>query len=590
MSAPQRPRTPSTGPSAPRRPRARRRRPARGRAGGRRPAPGTGPRPGDPHLADTPRRVAGAYAELLTAAAVRPDDLPQRRGLRRAGPGHRACRCSRCASTTCCRSPASRTSATCPGERILGLSKLARVVELFARDLQVQERLTQQVADWLQEQPRPARRRRGDRGRAPVHVAARRAGPWAHARSRRRCTACCARTPARARSSSPLHRHREPDRRMSCEPGHRSSSSVAASPAPRPPRPCATRASTGAWCSSARSPSRPTSGRRCPRATCSATTSARSAAGARAGLVRRARRRPAHRHPRRRPGPRRPPASTLDTGEALSYAALLLATGSSPRRLPVPGADLDGVRYLRTLADADRLLADFRDGRPARRRRRRPGGSASRSPRPPAQHGNDVTVVEPQPTPLHARPRARDGRACSPGCTATTASTCSPAPVVARVRGATARCQSVRHRRRTRGSPPTSSSSGVGAIPELELAAGAGLRGRQRHRRRRTRCAPGARRLRRRRRRDVLPPALGRHVRVEHWANALNRRPGRGAVDAGPGRRLRPGAVLLHRPVRPRHGVLRARPARATPWSAAATWTTASSSRSGSPTAGSPRA
>jgi GTP cyclohydrolase IA len=37
-----------------------------------------------------------------------------------------------------------------PGQRILGLSKLARVVELFARDLQVQERLTQQVADWLE--------------------------------------------------------------------------------------------------------------------------------------------------------------------------------------------------------------------------------------------------------------------------------------------------------------------------------------------------------------------------------------------------------------------------------------------------------
>ena len=38
-----------------------------------------------------------------------------------------------------------------PGERILGLSKLARVVELFARGLQVQERLTKQVADWLQD-------------------------------------------------------------------------------------------------------------------------------------------------------------------------------------------------------------------------------------------------------------------------------------------------------------------------------------------------------------------------------------------------------------------------------------------------------
>jgi GTP cyclohydrolase I len=36
-----------------------------------------------------------------------------------------------------------------PGDRILGLSKLARVVELFAHRPQVQERLTQQVANWL---------------------------------------------------------------------------------------------------------------------------------------------------------------------------------------------------------------------------------------------------------------------------------------------------------------------------------------------------------------------------------------------------------------------------------------------------------
>ena len=42
-----------------------------------------------------------------------------------------------------------------PGERIIGLSKLARVVELFARDLQIQERLTMQVADWLQEELAP---------------------------------------------------------------------------------------------------------------------------------------------------------------------------------------------------------------------------------------------------------------------------------------------------------------------------------------------------------------------------------------------------------------------------------------------------
>lgn len=38
-----------------------------------------------------------------------------------------------------------------PGKRIIGLSKLARVVELFAHRAQVQERMTKQVADWLAE-------------------------------------------------------------------------------------------------------------------------------------------------------------------------------------------------------------------------------------------------------------------------------------------------------------------------------------------------------------------------------------------------------------------------------------------------------
>jgi GTP cyclohydrolase I len=42
-----------------------------------------------------------------------------------------------------------------PGERILGISKLARVVEKFARDLQLQERMTLQIADWLQHELEP---------------------------------------------------------------------------------------------------------------------------------------------------------------------------------------------------------------------------------------------------------------------------------------------------------------------------------------------------------------------------------------------------------------------------------------------------
>lgn len=42
-----------------------------------------------------------------------------------------------------------------PGERILGLSKLARLVDYFARSLQVQERLTTQVAGWLERELQP---------------------------------------------------------------------------------------------------------------------------------------------------------------------------------------------------------------------------------------------------------------------------------------------------------------------------------------------------------------------------------------------------------------------------------------------------
>jgi 3-phenylpropionate/trans-cinnamate dioxygenase ferredoxin reductase subunit len=49
----------------------------------------------------------------------------------------------------------------------------------------------------------------------------------------------------------------------------------------------------------------------------------------------------------------------LAGGERLAYGSLLLTTGSSPRRLPVPGADLAGVRYLRRLGDSDALKADF---------------------------------------------------------------------------------------------------------------------------------------------------------------------------------------------------------------------------------------
>ncbi len=46
---------------------------------------------------------------------------------------------------------------------------------------------------------------------------------------------------------------------------------------------------------------------------------------------------------------------TLADGRELSFDRLLLTTGAEPRRLSLPGADLDGVYYLRTLADCEAI-------------------------------------------------------------------------------------------------------------------------------------------------------------------------------------------------------------------------------------------
>jgi GTP cyclohydrolase I len=103
----------------------------------------------DEGLRDTPRRVAAAYAELLTPKPFNLTTFPNEEGydelvLARDIPFHSLCMHHML--------PFHGVAhvAYLPGDRIIGLSKLARVVELFARDLQVQERLTVQVADWLQ--------------------------------------------------------------------------------------------------------------------------------------------------------------------------------------------------------------------------------------------------------------------------------------------------------------------------------------------------------------------------------------------------------------------------------------------------------
>jgi GTP cyclohydrolase IA len=110
--------------------------------------------PGSPHLAETPRRVARSYAELLTGRQFDLTTFPNDEGYDELVIARDIPLQSLCEHHLLPFSGVAHIGYL-PGERILGLSKLARVLEVFARDLQVQERLTQQVADWLQEHLAP---------------------------------------------------------------------------------------------------------------------------------------------------------------------------------------------------------------------------------------------------------------------------------------------------------------------------------------------------------------------------------------------------------------------------------------------------
>ncbi|SDI00918.1 GTP cyclohydrolase I [Arthrobacter subterraneus] len=102
----------------------------------------------DPHLSDTPRRVAGAFEEMLTPRATSWTTFPNDEGysdlvLVRNIPFNSLCQHHLLPFRGIAH------IGYLPGARLLGLSKLARALEQFSRDLQVQERLTKQVADWL---------------------------------------------------------------------------------------------------------------------------------------------------------------------------------------------------------------------------------------------------------------------------------------------------------------------------------------------------------------------------------------------------------------------------------------------------------
>ena len=114
---------------------------------------------GIPHdsenLRDTPARMARAYAELFTSPEFDLTTFPNDEGydelvLARSIPLRSVCEHHLLPFVGVAH------VGYLPGERILGLSKLARVVGHFAARPQVQERLTKQVAGWLQENLEPA--------------------------------------------------------------------------------------------------------------------------------------------------------------------------------------------------------------------------------------------------------------------------------------------------------------------------------------------------------------------------------------------------------------------------------------------------
>lgn len=89
----------------------------------------------------------------------------------------------------------------------------------------------------------------------------------------------------------------------------------------------------------------------------------------------------------------------LDNGRRIEFHKLLLATGSRPRHLTVPGSDLDGVHYLRTAGDSDALRRALTSG--DRRVVVIGGGWIGLEVASTARKfGNDVTIVEPQRTVL----------------------------------------------------------------------------------------------------------------------------------------------------------------------------------------------
>jgi len=206
----------------------------------------------------------------------------------------------------------------------------------------------------------------------------------------------------------------------------------------------------------------------------------------------------------------------LERGDQLGYDKLLLATGSSPRKLPVPGADLDGVHYLRTVADSDRIRAAIETA--SRVAVIGAGWIGLETTAAARTAGAEVTVLEAAELPL-LRVLGREVAEVFARLHRERGVDLRFSVQVAEITGTFGRADGVRLADGTRVDADVV-LVGIGITPNTDLATAAGLavdNGIVTDERLRTSdpdiFAAG----------DVanaLHPLLGKHIRVEHWANA----------------------------------------------------------------------
>jgi len=209
---------------------------------------------------------------------------------------------------------------------------------------------------------------------------------------------------------------------------------------------------------------------------------------------------------------------SLSGGQRLGYARLLLTTGSSPRRLQVPGADLSGVHYLRRVEDSDRIRAAF-DGA-SRVAVIGAGWIGLETAAAARAAGNEVTVLEMAELPL-LRVLGREVAEVFARLHADNGVDLRFGVQVAEITGSEGAVSGVSLADGTQVGADMV-IVGVGITPNVELASAAGLtvdNGVVTDARLRTSdpdiFAAG----------DVanaFHPLYGKHLRVEHWSNARN--------------------------------------------------------------------